>query len=506
MLFLFYIQLTVLIKMSLVRQPTWKMALIPIAMTLIILMLQILVFKGPPHIPLILGVAITAVFGLLYGHKWTDMQDAMVKSVAVSLPVLGIFMVVGMTISTWIASGTVPLFTKVGLAILTPLAFLPLTCIICSIISVFTGTSWGTVGTIGLALLGIGESMGVPSYLTAGAIVSGAWFGDKMSPLSDTTNFTAAITNTPLYEHIKNMLPTTIPAMLISLLIYAYLGKAYSNTLVDLAKVELLDNVLSDTFVLNLIVLFPPLVIAFAIWKKLAPMPSMFLGVMAASLIAFFVQGMPVSEILEVMMSGYLSETGNPQIDNLLSKGGIMSMTWVITLIMLAMAFGGVLEKTGCFDAILHALLPLLQGRVSLVFCMALSTLGFNCASNAFIAYTIPGRMLTPAFRGQGLSTSNASRILEDSATMSAPLIPWNSGAVFVSGTLGVPSILYAPFAFCNWISFFIDLLWGLTNRFMPKASAQELKRWTQDGSLVLVNGEIVSANDTNIQHLTNKS
>jgi NhaC family Na+:H+ antiporter len=488
--------------MTHIRQLSWKMALIPIVSTLAILMVQILVYGGAPHIPLILGIGITAVFGILHGHKWSEIQNGMISSVAVALPVLGIFMVVGMTIGTWIASGTVPLLTKVGLDILTPSGFLPLTCIICAIVSVFTGTSWGTVGTIGLALLGIGESLGIPSYFTAGAIVSGAWFGDKMSPLSDTTNFTAAITGTDLYVHMRNMLPTTVPALIISLVLYTYLGSAYTANLAELGNVETLDTLLTESFVLNLWVLLPPLVIGVCIWKKIEPMPCMFLGVFTASLIAFFVQGVPVSEILQIMMRGYISDSGNPAIDTLLSKGGIMSMTWVITLIMIAMAFGGVLQKTGCFDAILSSVMGYLKGRIALVFVTMFATVSFNFASNAFIAYTIPGRMFTPAFRGRGLSTCNVSRILEDGATMSAPLIPWNSGAVFVSGTLGIPTVLYAPFAFCNWLSFLINLFWGLTGWFIPKASEHEIQKWCQQKSPMLLNGQMLEASAENTKNL----
>lgn len=457
---------------------SWQLAIAPILITLFILVYQTLIVRGPPHIALILGVAITAIFGVIRGYSWSDIQEGMLESVATALPVLGIFMVVGMTIGTWIASGTVPMLTKLGLQILSPNWFLPMVCVICAFISVFTGTSWGTVGTIGLALLGIGESMGIASFYTAGAIVSGAWFGDKMSPLSDTTNFTAAITGTNLYAHIRNMLPTTIPAMAIALMIYAYLGNSTAGALLNADNIAALDTTLSSTFTFNGLLMLPIVVIGITIWKKLNPMPGMFLGVLTASLLAFFVQGASPAEIMQVMMNGYQSETGNPQIDDLLSKGGIMSMTWVITLIMIAMAFGGVLEKTGCFEAILNRLIRIIKGRKALIFTTMFSTMGFNCTSNAFIAYTIPGRMFSPVFRGQGLSTANASRILEDGATMTAPLIPWNSGAVFVSSTLGVPTIAYAPFAFSNWLAPLIDLLWGFLGWFTPKAREEEIAAW----------------------------
>jgi len=469
-------------------------------------MYQIFIVEGAPHIPLVFGIFITVIIGKLHGYTWDEMQDGLVKNVSTSIPVLAIFMVVGMTIGTWILCGTVPLLTKFGLTILSPSYFLPATCIICALVSVFTGTSWGTVGTMGLALLGIGESMGVPMYITAGAIVSGAWFGDKMSPLSDTTNFAAAIVGINLYDHIRNMLPSTIPAMTIALVIYTFLGFEYSEQIIDDTQIKVLDQVISEYFNLNILLLLPPITIAITIWKKMAPLPSMFLGVMTANLVAIFIQGASFGDVTTAMMTGYIANTGNPQIDILLSKGGIMSMVWVISLIMIAMAFGGVLEKTGCLDSLIHEVMKKIKGRFTLVMTMLLAVYGFNLASNAFIAYTITGRMFTPAFRGRGLSASNASRIIEDGATMSAPLIPWNSGAVFVSGTLGVPTILYAPFAFANWITPIFDLIWGYTGYFMPKVSDEEIERWKSFDEPIFVNGHILPTSQVDLEQILIKS
>lgn len=471
---------------------SWYLAILPIAGTMIILLYQTVVLNGPPHIALVIGISLTAILGLCTGKKWTSMQKAMLDSVAASLPVLGIFMVVGMTISSWIASGTVPLLSSYGLSILSPEFFLPVVCIICALISVFTGTSWGTVGTIGLALLGIGESMGVASYLTAGAIVSGAWFGDKLSPLSDTTNFTAAITGTDLYVHIRNMLATTIPSIAIALIVYFALSKMTDLNALDDAGLHRFADVLSQHFNFGAIALLPMVVIALTIWRKLDPISGIFCGVVAASLLAMLVQGMSFADLMETLMFGYQSQTQDPQIDQLLSKGGIMSMTWVITLIMIAMALGGILEITGCFASLLNVLLKIIKGRKSLVFVSMFSVLSFNCVSNAFIAYTLPGRMLSPVFRGQKLSTANASRILEDGATMTAPLIPWNSGAVFVSSTLGVPTLMYAPFAIANWTAPLINLLWAVTGLFMPKAKHSDIESWRLKSMFVLIDSKTI--------------
>lgn len=477
-----------------VRQPTVGAALLPIGATLGILTYHIFVNQGGPHVPLILGIFITTIFGLVHGYHWSDMQDGMVENIAISVPVLGIFFAVGMTISTWILCGTVPFLTGLGLTIMAPSAFLPLTCIVCSVVSVFTGTSWGTVGTLGLALLGIGEGMGVPAHLTAGAIVSGAWFGDKMSPLSDTTNFAAAIAGADLYAHIRNMLPSTIPSMLIALLLYSIIGLNFGSEILQDNNLELLASLIDATFTLNILVLIPPAVILLTIMRKIPALPGIFLGVIAAGLVAIFVQGSSPGEVMKTMMSGYTSNTGNEQLDTLLSKGGVMSMMWVVSLIMIAMAFGGVLEKTQCLSVIIRALLRRLSTRFSLITAALFSSFGFNLCSNAFIAYTVPGRMYAPAFRGMGLSTTNLSRVLEDGATMSAPLIPWNSGAVYVSGTLGIPTVVYAPFAFSNWIAPLFDLLWAWTGYFIPEATDGEMQMWADRNEEIVRAGQKLSA------------
>ena len=466
--------------------PTLWTALLPISATMAILMYHIFFNQGAPHIPLIIGIFLTTLFGLAHNYSWSEMQQGMIANITISVPVLGIMLAVGMTISTWILCGTVPFLTKLGLTILTPAAFLPVTCVLCALVSVFTGTSWGTVGTLGLALLGIGEGMGVPIHFTAGAVVSGAWFGDKMSPLSDTTNFTAAIVGADLYAHIRNLLPSTIPAMVIALILYSIIGAEFRHNMIQGSEIQNLSTQLSQTFSLNIAVLIPPLVILITVVRKMSALPGIFLGVVAAGLVAIVVQDATPGEVMKAMMTGYESNTGNERLDTLLSKGGIMSMMWVISLIMIAMAFGGVLERTNCLSAIIGAILARISGRAALVTAALLSALGFNLCSNAFIAYTVPGRMFAPAFRGNDLSPTNLSRVLEDGATMTAPLIPWNSGAVYVSGTLGLPTILYAPFAFSNWIAPLFDLLWGWTGWFIPEASDAEKKSWHDRGEAVV--------------------
>ncbi len=456
--------------------PTLATALAPVLITMALLMYQIFVLGGAPHPPLLLGTALTAALGLYRGMAWSDIQEGIVSAASSAIPVVFIFFLVGMTISTWILSGTVPLLIAIGIDWIGSAAFLPVCCLVCALVSLFTGTSWGTVGTMGLALMAIGGSLAIPPAVTAGAVVSGAWFGDKISPLSDTTNYTAAIAGADLYTHIRNLIPTTLPSLLVALVAYAIIGAAYATGDTETLAAADISASLSSLFVLNLWVLLPPLVIAFTIARRIPPIPGIFLGVLAASFIAVAVQGASPGDVADAMMNGYVSQTGSPQVDELLSKGGMMSMMWVISLVIIALAFGGALERTGCLEAIVLRLLGALRGRAQMLAGALLTALGFNLASNAFVAYTIPGRIFGDAFRQEGLAPAALSRVMEDGATMSAPLIPWNSGGVFVAGALGVPTVLYAPFAFANWLAPLFSLLWAWTGYFVPLLEDGELK------------------------------
>ncbi|HSG90556.1 MAG TPA: Na+/H+ antiporter NhaC [Pseudomonadales bacterium] len=480
------------------RAPTLFWALFPIVATLLLLTLQVFVFEGSPHVPLIFGVAMTAVIGRCFGLRWEAMQEGMVHAVASAVPVIAIMLTVGMVIGTWILSGTVPLLAWLGLQLLTPAIFLPATCIVCALISVATGTSWGTVGTIGLALIGIGESMAIPMPLTAGAIVSGAWFGDKLSPLSDSTNFAAAIAGVGIYAHIRNLLPTTLPAVAVALVAYAVLGAAYADAAIDHGRMDSLMTVLQAQFhfggAIGLLVLLPPLVVMAMVFTRMPALPGIFAGVLAAGAVAMLVQDATLGEVMAVMMNGHVATTGDALVDTLLTKGGLLSMLWVVLLIMVAMAFGGVLERTGCFDTLLRAIIPRLHTRFRLFAVCLLATFGINTSSNIYVALTVPGRMFAPVFRGMGYSATNLSRILEDGGTMTSPLIPWNPGGVFVSGTLGVPVLLYAPFAFANWLAILFDLLWSWLGVFTPRVGDAEFADWHRRGDSLFHDGRFVLA------------
>ncbi|MCD4721946.1 MAG: Na+/H+ antiporter NhaC [Desulfobacula sp.] len=471
-----------------VIKPTFVMALMPIVLTMALMMLQLFIFQDfTPHIPLALGIMITGAMAWKWGFKWRDMESGLFSVVAVALPSIAILMTVGMIIGVWILSGTVPVLIYYGLAILSPGIFLVAGCLVCALISLSTGTSWGTVGTVGLALVGIGEGLGIPMCFTGGAVVSGAFFGDKMSPLSDTTNLSPAVCGTDLWSHIKGMVPTTLPSMIIALIIYGFIGMKYSGGTIQGDSVAIISAELQKNFYLSWWLLLPPLVVVVLAMKKYPALPSIFAGVVVGGIIAMIAQDVSLHDVFNAMQSGYKSQTGIATVDKLLSKGGIQSMTWTITLMMIALGFGGILEKTHCLEVILQRVMKVAKGRFGLIVSSTFAAVGTNAVTgDIYLAIALPGRMFAPAYRGQGLSTTNLSRSIEDGGTLVSPLIPWNVGGAFVAGTLGIPTLVYAPFAFACWISPLLDLLWAATGFFVPRATDEEKQRWKDMDEMII--------------------
>ncbi|MGE6440292.1 Na+/H+ antiporter NhaC [Psychrobacter sp. NPDC078409] len=443
----------------------------PLVLTAIILMVQFFIFKDfTPHIPLACGILITGLFMKLRGRDWQGMEDRFLKVIKIGLPAMIILMGVGMLIGSWIIAGTVPTILYYGFSIFSPSSFLFSVCIICAIISVATGTSWGTVGTVGLAMMGIGMGLGIPAHFTGGAIVSGAFFGDKMSPLSDTTNLTPAAAGVELWEHIRGMLPTTVPAMVTALAIYAWIGMGYGDDSIDLSSIQALQTSLADNYNLSVITLLPALVVVAAAVMKMPAIPTVLGGVVVASLIAFFMQGVGVSEIFSVLQNGYVSETGFEVVDKLLSKGGVMSMTWVITLTIFALGFVGSLEHYGTLKAIMAKIDQAVKSRIGLILTTYASVLGVGTIiGDVYTTLVLPGRLLKDKYQEMGYKRTTLTRSIEDSGTLLSPLIPWNMGGSFVAATLGIATLTYAPFAFACWLSPLFGLLWAFLNKFIPR-------------------------------------
>lgn len=475
--------------------PSLGIAVIPVVLTLAILGLQLFYFDDfTPHIPLAIGLAITGIVGIYLGHRWESIREGMFHVIHVSLPSVSVLIVVGMIIGTWIASGTVPTLIYYGLILLSPEVFLAAAMILCSIVSVSLGTSWGTVGTVGLALMGIGEGFGVPMYWTAGAVVSGAFFGDKISPLSDTTNLAPAVTGVNLFDHIKNMMPTTVPAMLIALGVYVWAGYSVVGAgEASFASINAITAALQDNFWISPLLLVPAILVIGLAVMRYPPIPSLFAGVVVGGLMAMLFQGQGLHDIFTFAQSGYAIDTGIAEIDSLLNKGGVQSMMWTISLVLIALAFGGALERTGCLEAIINAIMA----RVTSFGGIQSSAIGTSMATNLvagdpYLSIALPGRMYAPVYRGMGYSTLNLSRAVEEGGTLVSPLIPWNAGGAFVISALALgiadgnfENLLYIPLAIACWLAPVIGVFYALTGLFSPKASEAERQEWQRSGEMI---------------------
>ncbi len=476
--------------------PSLPLALLPVVLTLGLLALQLFYFGDfTPHIPLVLGLAITGLLGVMRGQKWTDIREGVFHVIHVSLPSLSVLIVVGMIIGVWIASGTVPTLIYYGLTLLNPSIFLAAAMILCAVVSLSLGTSWGTVGTIGVALMGIGAGFGIPMYWTAGAIVSGAFFGDKISPLSDTTNLAPAVTGTNIFDHIKNMLPTTVPAMLIALMVYIVAGYGLivpAET--SFGAITAITESLQEEFVIGWLPLTPALLVITLAVLRQPPLPSLFAGVLLGGIVAMFQQGAGLHDVFSYAQSGYSIDTGIADIDALLNKGGIQSMMWTISLMLIALGFGGALERTGCLESIILSIVR----RVKSFGAVQSSAIGTAFATNLvagdpYISIALPGRMYAPLYRGMGYSTLNLSRAVEEGGTLMSPLIPWNAGGAFVISALGLSimdgnleNLLYIPLAFACWTAPVIGVFYALTGLFSPKASDEDRANWESSNEDVM--------------------
>lgn len=430
------------------------------------------VFEADPQIPLILGCVFIASMGIFrLKFSWSVLEESILNTIMKGMQAILILLVVGMLIGTWILSGIVPSMIYYGLDILYPSIFLVATTIICSIVSISTGSSWTTVGTIGIALVGIGQTLGMPLQIIAGAIISGAYFGDKMSPLSDTTNLAPAMAGTNLFDHIKHMLYSTVPAFLISLVLYGIIGFKYSGQSIDSTQINIMkDTLLSSFNTLSPILLIAPALVILMVVLKVPALPGLLIGTLLGGFMAIIFQGASIGDVINVMHYGYLSETGVSLVDDLLSRGGLDSMLWTVSLILCALSLGGMLEKTGILDAIATAVLKIAKGTFGVVLATISTCIFTNIViGDQYLAIVVPGTMYKDEFRKRNLAPQNLSRALEDSATVTSPLIPWNTCGAYMMATLGVSPILYLPFAFFNILTPIISLTLAATGISMTK-------------------------------------
>lgn len=456
------------------RQIRLGIALIPVIFLIAALFLTISVFKQPPHIPLICAAAVAASIAVFFKHPWKEIHEGMVQGITLAMGAILILMVVGTMIGTWIMGGIVPTMIYYGLKVLSPGIFLVATLIICSIVSLGTGSSWSTAGTVGVALIGVGRGLGIPVSMVAGAIISGAYFGDKMSPLSDTTNLAPAVAGTDLFSHVKHMVYTTTPGYILSIILYGLLGAKFSGGVLEKGNIEMILSTIKSHFFVHPILLLPPCLIIVMVVKKVPPLPALLGGTFLGGFFAMLTQSKSLAEVIQAAQSGFVSQTGVKMVDDLLTRGGLESMMPTVALIICALSFGGIMETTGMLEVLAGSLLKRVKRTGSLVTTTIFSCIAMNAiASDQYISIVIPGRMYKKAFEAKGLHPKNLSRCLEDSGTLSSPLFPWNSCGAFMHATLGVSPLLYLPYAFLNLSNPLVSIFYGYTGITMEKIKEQ---------------------------------
>ncbi len=440
------------------------LALIPIVFLISALFFTIVLFKQSAHIPLVLATLVAGVLASLHGVSWDRLLAGMIHGIHLAMGAVLILMVIGIMIGTWIISGVVPTMIYYGLLLLSPEIFLVATLLVCSIVSLGTGSSWSTAGTVGVALIAVGQGLGIPSSMVAGAIISGAYLGDKMSPLSDTTNLAPAVAGTDVFTHIRHMVFTTGPGYLLAMALYAVLGAGFSSDNLNTGQIEVVLGSMESQFTLSPLLFLPPVLVIIMVVRRIPPLPALITGAIVGGLLAVLMQDKALEQVFLCAYSGYESTSGVKLVDELLTRGGLKSMMDTVALIICALAFGGLMEKTGMLATIANGLLKIAKSSGSLVATTIFSCIAMNIfAAEQYMAIVIPGRMYKQAYEKLGLHPKNLSRALEDSATMTSSLIPWNSCGAFMQATLAVNPLAYLPFAFLNLASPIISLFYGFT-------------------------------------------
>ena len=417
---------------------------------------------------LAMGGCTAIVFALLMGNKWSDIQNTVKRVVGDSATTLLILLSVGMMVGIWIIGGTVPTLLYYGLKISSPNIIVPLTFVLCAITSLFTGTSFGSIATMGLALFGVGTSMGISAPLMAGAVCSGAFFGDKMSPLSDTTNVAADMSGTPLYDHIGSMMYTTVPATVICLVLYTVLGIRNASANADLSNIELILDTLGANFNISVIALVPAVLVLLTSALKAPAVPAM-LGCTAVSgVFACLLQKISLSAMLGAAMNGFSSDTGVAMVDKILSRGGMTSMYSTVAIIILSATMGAVLEKSGVIDSLVNNVLlkavhkPCGLILSTMVYCYSLLLI----SGHQVMPIILGGRTFRPAYDRMGIQSKVLSRTLEDTCTIGAPMVPWGTSCAYMFSVLGI-GIAYIPYAFLCYIVPLFAILYACTGWFV---------------------------------------
>lgn len=460
------------------KQLSTGLALLPIIALIGSATASIFIWKAGMHLPLLIGVIIAAIVAIISGWSWADVEKMMVNGVARALPAIFILLIIGIIVGTWIASGVIPTMIYYGLSIIHPALFVPIVAIVTGIVSITLGSSFTSIATIGLAFMVIGEGLGFPPGLIAGAVISGAYFGDKLSPLSDTTNIAPVMADTDLFSHIKHMLWDTIPAFAIAIIMYGVVGFFIaSNNIVDTSMVDMIHTGLDAAFIIHPLLLLMPVLTIILMMKRVPAIPALISVGFLGGMLAIIVQGVSVSEIIQIMTSGFKITTEVDAVNSLLNGGGLMSMLGTVALLVIATAYGGILEETGAFDVLTKKIMDKVYSTGMLISSTILSTFVIAFASGAqFLAIILPARTFVTKYKEMGIDTKNLSRSVEAAGTVGINLVPWGVPAVFAMGILGPSPGAFIPYCFFVFLVPLINIIFGFTGWTIAKKQYPETK------------------------------
>ena len=479
--------------------PMWQCLVVMLAMVGLLVWSIIRDSGGEPHIALILAAVVAGLVAWANGLKWAYLEQGILASINRSMQAILILGILGCLIASWMAAGTIPSMMYYGIKVISPKVFLLTACILCSIVSLATGSSWSTAGSMGVALIGVGTALGFPEAMTAGAVVSGAYFGDKMSPLSDTTNLAPAMAGATLFDHIKHMVYTTGTSMIIALVVYAVMGFMFSqDNEVDMGVVDEVMGFIADSSNISVLALIPPVIVILMVAFKLPAIPGLIGGVLVAVPFMFLNK----AHIENAMVAAEMEKTdllsnifyilnngvsmGNvpedaseiiSKLSDLLSSGGMQGFMWTISIIICAMCFGGIMDCTGMMGSMTNVLLKMAKGTGGLVLATEFSCLVVNAiCCDQYLSLVLPGRMFKEAFEDRRLAPKNLSRCLEDCGTITSNFFPWNTCGATMRQFLGVNSA-YIPYAVLNWVNPIVSVIFGFAGITMAKMTEEEYQK-----------------------------
>ncbi|KKI90761.1 sodium:proton antiporter [Bacillus sp. SA1-12] len=444
----------------------FKEAVFILFLILAIIISSLFVLKTEPHLALFNCLIAVSFLGLIKGYTWKDLESGIIMGIQRGIQPIIILALIGILIGAWMSSGTIPTVMVYALTVIHPDFLLITSLFSCMVISSLVGSSFTTISTVGVALMGAGMAVGLPATWVAGAIISGACLGDKMSPMSDTTNFASGVSSVKLFTHIKHMTRTTTPSILITIALFYLLGRIAPSHTVSLIEMTNMVTIIKDYVQISSLTLLSPLLVIFLAIRKVPVIPALIVGIISAGITSFWLQDVPVGDFFHVLQNGTTFTIENEQVSNMLNRGGLQSMMWSISLIIIAFAFGGILEALNIIPALLNGLIEHIKSKGQLILSTAASSFGVNLLTGEqYLSILIPGQSFKGLYDKMKIERKYMSRTLEDAGTLVNPLIPWGVSGAFFAQTLGVSVIEYLPFVSYLYLSPFFSILFGFMTK-----------------------------------------